>query len=186
MPRHWIPHFFFPRLKNVVVYSEILNKHMKIVVTERTCRLIDKHFGLDSYLLETPEIDIASRLGNRLKREILLTLAKDTYYPDDQERHDFIKRKYAKFVIPVEEAEWIGLDLNEACRKQQEIEESVKPEPEKYKFELELVKRLASGDEDPDKDEIVKELESESVVAEKAKKMMRSAKNLISRARQVR
>lgn len=61
LPRHWIPHFFFPHLKNVVTYSEVLDKHMKITMTERTCRLIDQHFGLDLYLLETPEIDIASK-----------------------------------------------------------------------------------------------------------------------------
>lgn len=60
-------------------------------------------------------------------------------------------------------------------RKQQEIEESIKPEPEKYRFELELVKRLANGEEDPDRDKIVKELEAESVIGEKAKKLMKTA-----------
>ncbi|VDK86178.1 unnamed protein product [Litomosoides sigmodontis] len=174
LPRHWVPHFFFPNLKNVLTYSEILDKHMKITMTERTCRLIDQHFGLDLYLLETPELDIASKLGNKLKREILLVLAKGTYYPNDTERHNYIKLKYARFMIPVEEADWIGLDLNEACRKQQEIEESVKPMPEKYKFELDLVKRLASGEENPDHDKIIKELESESVTSRKAKKLVQT------------
>lgn len=61
---------------------------------------------------------------------------------------------------------------NITSRKQQEIEESVKPVPEKYKFELDLVKRLASGEEDPDHDKIIKELESESVVGQKARKLM--------------
>lgn len=46
----------------------------------------------------------------------MILLAKGTYYPNDPERHNFIKHKYAKFVMPLEEAEWIGLDLNEACR----------------------------------------------------------------------
>lgn len=185
LPRHWVPHFFFPNLKIVLTYSEVLNKHMKIVMTERTCRLIDEHFGLDLYLLETPEIDIASKLGNRLKREILITLAKGCYYLDNEERHNYISLKYAKFVIPLEEAEWVGLDLNEACRKQQEIEESVKPEPEKYKLELELVKRLASGVESVDRDKINQELEADSVISEKAKKVMlyakRNVKKLIGR-----
>lgn len=36
-------------------------------------------------------------------------------------------------MIPLEEAEWIGLDLNEAARKQQELEESRVPEPLKYR-----------------------------------------------------
>ncbi|MCP9262201.1 39S ribosomal protein L28, mitochondrial [Dirofilaria immitis] len=175
LPKHWVPHFFFPRLKSVIVYSEVLNKHMKITVTERTCRLIDQHFGLDLYLLETPEIDIGSKLGIKLKREILLVLAKGTYYPNDPERHNFIKQKYTKFVIPIEEADWFGLDLNEACRKQQEIEESVKPIPEKYKFELDLVKRLAVGEENPDHDKVTKELESQSVIGQKARKLMQIA-----------
>ncbi|EJW80445.1 hypothetical protein WUBG_08646 [Wuchereria bancrofti] len=175
LPRHWVPHFFFPNLKKVVAYSEVLDKHMKITMTERTCCLIDEHFGLDLYLLETPEIDIASKLGNKLKREILLVLAKGTYYPNDPERHNYIKKKYAQFVIPLEEADWIGLDLNEACRKQQDIEESIKPVPEKYKFELDLVKRLASGEENPDHDKIIKELESESVIAQKTRKIMQIA-----------
>ncbi|VDN06920.1 unnamed protein product [Thelazia callipaeda] len=172
LPRQWVPHFFFPYLKNAIVYSEVLDKYMKIIVTERTCRLIDHHFGLDLYLLETPEIDIASKLGNKLKREILLTLAKETYFPDNPERHNYIKQKYAKFLMPVEEAEWIGLDLNEACIKQQEIEDSIKPEPEKYKFELELIKRLSSGEENPDYDTVIKQLETKSVVGENAKKAM--------------
>uniref|UniRef100_A0A8R1TJC1 39S ribosomal protein L28, mitochondrial n=2 Tax=Onchocerca TaxID=6281 RepID=A0A8R1TJC1_ONCVO len=175
LPRQWVPHFFFPHLKSVVAYSEVLDKHMKITMTERTCRLIDQHFGLDLYLLETPEIDIASKLGNKLKREILLVLAKGTYYPNDPERHNYIKQKYAKFLISIEEADWFGLDLNEACRKQQEIEESVKPTPEKYKLELDLVKRLASGEENPDHDKIIKELESESVVGKKVRKVMQMA-----------
>ncbi|EJD73868.1 hypothetical protein LOAG_18742 [Loa loa] len=175
LPRHWVPHFFFPNLKNVLTYSEVLDKHMKITMTERTCRLIDQHFGLDLYLLETPEIDIASKLGNKLKREILLVLAKGTYYPNDPERHNFIKQKYANFVIPLEEADWIGLDLNEACRKQQEIEESFKPMPEKYKFELDLVKRLASGEENPDHDKIIKELESESLFGQKTRNLVKNA-----------
>lgn len=61
LPRHWVPHFFFPALKYGIFYSEILDKRMKITVTERAHRLIDSHGGLDSYLLETPEIDVASK-----------------------------------------------------------------------------------------------------------------------------
>lgn len=41
--------------------------------------------------------------------------------------------RYAEFVIPLEEADWVGLDLNEAARKQQEIEEQRLAEPLKYK-----------------------------------------------------
>ncbi|KAK6760071.1 hypothetical protein RB195_021548 [Necator americanus] len=133
LPRHWVPRLYFPALKNSVLYSEILDKHMTITVTERTMRLIDQHFGLDYYILRTPEIDLASKLGNRL------------VYVNDEERHNFIRQKYAEFVIPEEEADWIGLDLNEAARKQQELEERRIPEPLKFKFERDLVARLRAG-----------------------------------------
>ncbi|VDD90007.1 unnamed protein product [Enterobius vermicularis] len=146
LPRLWIPHFWFPDLKYAILYSEVLDRYMKIIVTERACRQIDACFGLDFYLLETPEIDIASKLGNKLKREILISLAKEDYYPADEERHKYITEKYKKYRIPLEEAEWVGLDLNEACKKQQDLEDSVKPEPLKYGFERELVEKLASGE----------------------------------------
>jgi len=48
---------------------------MNISVTDRVQRLIDQHFGLDLYLLETPDVDIDSRLGIDLKRQLLLALA---------------------------------------------------------------------------------------------------------------
>ncbi|MFH4978198.1 hypothetical protein AB6A40_004907 [Gnathostoma spinigerum] len=145
LPRRWVPHFFFPSLKESILYSEVLDKHMKVVVTERALRLIDQHFGLDFYLLETPEIDIASKLGNKLKREILIALANESYYKGDEEKRDYIRQKYAKFVMPIEEAEWVGLDLNEACRKQQDLEDSLSKEPKKFIFERELVEKLKSG-----------------------------------------
>lgn len=66
---------------------------------------------------------------------MLLSLATESYHPDDEEKKNYIKSKYAKFVIPEEEAEWIGLDLNEAAIKQQEIEESTAPAPLKYRYD---------------------------------------------------
>lgn len=145
LPRHWVPRLYFPNIKKQVLYSEILDKYMEITVTERALRLIDESFGLDYYILRTPEIDLASKLGNRLKREMLLTLAMGAYFPENEERRNYIKEKYAEFVIPFEEADWVGLDLNEAARKQQEIEEQMVPEPLKYKLEKELVSRLYTG-----------------------------------------
>lgn len=134
---------------------------MKICVTERTLRLIDNAFGFDSYLLETPNIDIASRLGLNLKRQLLISLAKEDYYPNNLEQHNFIKvfkvffftiykkincfcfkEKYAKFVIPLEEADWFGLDLNTAAKKLQDLEDNVKKTPLKYIYEKALIKKL--------------------------------------------
>jgi large subunit ribosomal protein L28 len=47
VPAWWIPNFF-----KTVVYSEILDKYLSVVVTDRALELIDSHTGLDSYLLK--------------------------------------------------------------------------------------------------------------------------------------
>lgn len=72
---------------------------MKICVTERTLRLIDDAFGLDCYLLETPNIDISSRLGLDLKRQLLISLAKKNYYPNNLEQHKFIEVLLLIFIL---------------------------------------------------------------------------------------
>lgn len=46
------PHFWFPTLKKSVVYSEVLDKYMSVVVTNRTIDLINEHYGFDHYLLK--------------------------------------------------------------------------------------------------------------------------------------
>ncbi|CAP27366.1 Protein CBR-MRPL-28 [Caenorhabditis briggsae] len=148
LPRYWVPKLFFPALKTVVLHSEILDKYMKVTVTERAMRLIDENFGLDYYILKSKEIDLDSKFANLLKREMLLTLAAGTYYDYDDDKKAYIKEKYSEFCIPEEEAEWIGLELNEAARKQQDLEDSVAPVPLKYGLEKSLVERLRNGTDD--------------------------------------
>ncbi|EFO98767.1 hypothetical protein CRE_31545 [Caenorhabditis remanei] len=148
LPRYWVPKLFFPTLKTAVLYSEVLDKYIKVTVTERAMRLIDEHFGLDYYILQSQEIDLDSKFANSLKREILLTLATESYYEGDDEKKAYIRQKYAEFVIPEAEAEWIGLDLNEAARKQQDIEDSTAPVPLKYSLEQSLLARLRDGTDD--------------------------------------
>ena len=156
LPRHWVPRLWFPRLKKNLYYSEVLNTYMRISTTERVLRLIDRHHGLDFYLLETPDIDINSRLGLYLKRQIFIELAKENYHPTDSEMHDYVKAKYGKFLIPLEEAEWYGLPLNDACRRLQDIEDNTAPRPLKYQFEEELVRELKQlGPTGEKKDEAV-------------------------------
>jgi len=104
-----------------------------------------RQIRIGSVLLQTPEIDIDSKLGMKVKREVLMTLAKGDYYPDDDERREYVRQKYAEHVLPLEEAEWIGLDLNEACRKQQDKEDLIRPQPLKFKLEAELVEKLRQG-----------------------------------------
>lgn len=50
--RRRVPHFWVPNLKTSVVHSKILDKHMSVVITNRTIDLIHEHYGFDKYLLE--------------------------------------------------------------------------------------------------------------------------------------
>lgn len=47
-----IPHFWIPRLRRSVVYSEILDKRMSAIVTNRTINLILDNHGFDHYILK--------------------------------------------------------------------------------------------------------------------------------------
>lgn len=134
-----------PYLTKRVFYSEILDRWMSITVTRRTLDLIDTALGFDNYILSTAEIDMHSRLGMKLKQEMLLALANKAVFPNDPARCEAILKKYEKFIIPAEEAEWVGLTLYEAERKQHEIEEAdrlSKQRPLKEVFTAELVQKL--------------------------------------------
>ncbi|KAI6220824.1 39S ribosomal protein L28, mitochondrial [Aphelenchoides fujianensis] len=170
LPRHWIPRMWFPEYYETVLYSEVLDQYFRVTVTYRSQRLIDEAFGLDAYLLETPEIDVNSKLGMRLKRAILVKLAKGDFYPEDERKHAYIREKYAVHILPLEEAEWVGLELNEACRKQQDLEDNTAPIPEKYLFEQELLQKLRSGEDaiEQAEEEDLKPKYQKSVFAEKS------------------
>ncbi|XP_061734643.1 39S ribosomal protein L28, mitochondrial isoform X2 [Nerophis ophidion] len=116
-----------PQLFKRELYSEILDHKFTITVTARTLDLIDAAFGFDFYILKTPKEDLSSKLGMDLKRAMLLRLArKDTQlYPDDPVRREKVYNKFKQFEIPEEEAEWVGLTLEEAVEKQRQLE--VKP-----------------------------------------------------------
>lgn len=53
-----VPHYWRPTLMKTVVHSEVMNKFMSVVVTQRTIDLIHKHFGFDNYILEVKTIEI--------------------------------------------------------------------------------------------------------------------------------
>lgn len=46
------PHWWVPTLRSTVVYSEILDKYMPVVVTKTLIDLVHKHNGFDNYILE--------------------------------------------------------------------------------------------------------------------------------------
>lgn len=142
-----IPHWWAPVLKRAIVYSEILDKYMTVIVTERTMRLIDQAYGFDNYILKTHDADLRSLLGLRLRREMILALIHKSSYQDNLEKQKEIHEKYKEFIVPKEEAEWIGLTLSEAFAKQKAIEaaELSKDRPLKDKFRRELIQKLKDG-----------------------------------------
>ena len=139
----------------MIFYSEILNQYYALTCTRRTLELIEDAKGFDNYILkvtylfrfkdellsfsffsvqQTHEVDLKSDIGMQLKREMLVKLAKKAtdLYPEDKEKRETIFNRYKNFVIPLEEAEWVGLKPWEALTKQKKIEEenlkkSIKP-----------------------------------------------------------
>lgn len=47
-----VPHFWIPYLRKSVIYSEVLNMYMRVVLTDRAMRLIHENYGFDHYLLK--------------------------------------------------------------------------------------------------------------------------------------
>ncbi|XP_072171642.1 large ribosomal subunit protein bL28m-like [Diadema setosum] len=125
-------------------YSEILDKEFELETTNRVLDLIDDAFGFDFYILKTPAEELHSLVGMIIKRHILLRLTSpEDMYPDDLAKKEKILKKYQKFVIPKEEAEWVGLTPAEAFAKQREIERLANPiRPLKDVYTEELVAKL--------------------------------------------
>uniref|UniRef100_A0A8C5EWB6 Large ribosomal subunit protein bL28m n=1 Tax=Gouania willdenowi TaxID=441366 RepID=A0A8C5EWB6_GOUWI len=133
-----------PQLFERELYSEILDHKFTITVTSRTLDLIDAAFGFDFYILKTPKEDLQSKLGMDLKRAMLLRLARrdKELYPEDPTKRDKVYCKYKQqFEIPEEEAEWVGLNLEEAVEKQRLLEHK-EPEPLFKVFVDKLVEEL--------------------------------------------
>ncbi|XP_031981862.1 39S ribosomal protein L28, mitochondrial [Corvus cornix cornix] len=138
LPKTWKPQLFERQF-----YSEILDATLTITVTMRTLDLIDAAFGFDFYILKTPKVDMCSKLGMDLKRTMLLRLARrdPELHPNDPARREAIYDKYKEFVIPEEEAEWVGLSLEEAIEKQRLLEKK-DPVPLFKVYAEELVSQL--------------------------------------------
>uniref|UniRef100_A0A8C6XB98 Large ribosomal subunit protein bL28m n=2 Tax=Elapinae TaxID=42168 RepID=A0A8C6XB98_NAJNA len=117
-----------PQVFNREFYSQILDRKLRIAVTMRTLEQMDKAFGFDFYILKTPKSELCSKLGMDLKRTLLLRLARKdpSLHPDDPAKREAVYNKYKEFVIPEEEAEWIGLSLEEAVEKQRVLEKKVR------------------------------------------------------------
>ncbi|GFO34392.1 39S ribosomal protein l28, mitochondrial [Plakobranchus ocellatus] len=138
-----LPRIWRPQLKKRVLYSEILDRWMVITTTLRALYLIDEAFGLDFYILKTHEIDLCSRLAMTLKREMLVALVQKSLYPDNPVQREKVYNKYKEFVIPLEEAEWVGLPMHEAVEKAKAIQaKQNEPAPLKDRYLIELISKL--------------------------------------------
>uniref|UniRef100_A0A1I8GI28 Large ribosomal subunit protein bL28m n=2 Tax=Macrostomum lignano TaxID=282301 RepID=A0A1I8GI28_9PLAT len=129
-PRFWRPHLY-----RIPFHSELLNRWMYIIVSHRALTLIEQAGSLDQYILASSDGELNSRLGTHLKRDMLLALAR---LPPDSE----LRQRYAKYAVPLEEAEWIGLSLAEACKKQLKLESDAKKQAAAVPKKIELMRRL--------------------------------------------
>jgi len=143
--RRPVPWFWVPQLTKSVVYSEVLNKHLSVVVTDTTHQRIDEYEGLDSYLLKSPAYDLQSMLALKIKRKILLALLNKDFSHDDPENQQRLLEKYKDYLLPADEVEWYGLTVNEAQVKFDQLQKQIAKNakvPLKYKFRQELLERL--------------------------------------------
>ncbi|XP_076181840.1 mitochondrial ribosomal protein L28 [Ptiloglossa arizonensis] len=143
------PHFWFPQLKKSVVYSEVLDTYMSVIVTNRTIHLIHEHYGFDHYLLKTPACDLVSELALKIKRKILLALVDKTLYPTDPVKKEEIYAKYKEYITVYtrEEIEWYGLTYKEACKKWIKQKQELKQvQPLKMIYRSQLIAQLKNND----------------------------------------
>ena len=68
---------FLPNLQNASMQSDILNRKVKLRVSTSAMRTVEKHGGLDTFLLQAHNKELADD-GQKLKREIIAAQLKNT------------------------------------------------------------------------------------------------------------
>ncbi|XP_044730336.1 39S ribosomal protein L28, mitochondrial [Chrysoperla carnea] len=141
-----VPHFWVPVLRRTVVYSEILDKYMAVVVTNRTLNLIHENYGLDHYLLKTLACDLKSELALQIKRRMLKALEKNCpAYAGTPELQAEVYNRYKNYLSAYssEEIDWYGLSFSQACTKLRTLQSlSQANEPLKHKYRFKLIQKL--------------------------------------------
>ena len=61
---------FIPNLQNVKLYSGTLQKYIDLNITVRTMKTVEKNGGLDSYLINTNNRNLADK-AIKIKKQIL-------------------------------------------------------------------------------------------------------------------
>ncbi|XP_059616622.1 large ribosomal subunit protein bL28m [Phlebotomus argentipes] len=141
-----VPHFWMPRLRRVVLKSEVLNMFMSVVVTERTMDLVHSSHGFDHYLLKTLACDLGSNLAVSIKRKILHELqAGCPSHEADPKRQQEVLDEYSRYLeqYTPEEIEWYGLTFSQALGKlHKSIAEANPIVPHKVLFRARLIEQL--------------------------------------------
>ncbi|NXS97394.1 RM28 protein, partial [Jacana jacana] len=138
LPKTWKPQLFERQF-----YSEILDATMTITVTMRTLDLIDEAYGFDFYILKVCGVVLRNSPGTIQKRSTAVDVAdQGKQHPHHLERlYHLLLLLSQDFVIPEEEAEWVGLSLEEAIEKQRLLEKK-DPVPLFKVYAEELVSQL--------------------------------------------
>lgn len=141
-----VPHYWVPVLRRSVVHSQVLDKYMTMVVTDRTMALIHESRGFDHYLLKTPACDLKSELALKLKRQMLQSLQTDCANIDsDEHKRKRVVGEFKKYLEPYtpEEVDWYGLTYAEAITKIKRIQEAQERiVPLKLEFRSQLIAKL--------------------------------------------
>jgi len=116
--------FWWPVYKVHAFFSEILDRYLMVPVTDVTLDAVDAAAGFDNYILQTDVVNLDSRLGEYLKKEMMTRLYRGEAGPSEADRdaRRELYDRYKDYLIPEEELEWLGLTLGEACAKQMQIE----------------------------------------------------------------
>ncbi|KAB0799009.1 hypothetical protein PPYR_06889 [Photinus pyralis] len=146
-----VPHFWVPALKRSAVYSEVLNKHVSVIITERAVQQIHENYGFDHYLLKTLACDLKSLLALSLKRKILQELSQGCpAYANNPEKQQMILNRYKKYLeaYTPEEINWYGYSFEDACTKYKNLIETQNPVvPLKVVYRAELIEKLKTAAE---------------------------------------
>ena len=68
---------FLPNLQNASMQSDILKRKVKLRVSTSAMRTVEKHGGLDAFLLQAHNTELADD-AQKLKREIVATQLKNS------------------------------------------------------------------------------------------------------------
>lgn len=144
-----VPHYWVPVLRRSVVHSQILDKYMSMVVTDRTMTLIHESHGFDHYILKTPACDLKSELALKLKRQMLQALQTDcSHIESDPKKRERVVAEFKQYLqqYTPEEVDWYGLTFPEAIMKIKKIiQDKEKIVPHKVEFRSQLIEKLKAA-----------------------------------------